>query len=297
MARGDDGVATYSSRGPVGDPDVPSTWEIKPDLVAPGNAHCGRRSTWQLPLGQLPRPPGHWRKRRHVSDAFRFEHGRRRWSPELSLSSSRRSRSLTPAAVSSLCRYSAEPLEGFGLIEQGAGSLNVPLAVAVAETLASGEGLDAAPSAVSIDGVMAEAGGLAFMPKGDDDNVSPNVWGNTIIWGNRGGGVGGNTIIWGNRGGGVGGNTIIWGNARRRGGNTIIWGNRDGGVGGNTIIWGNRGRRGGNTIIWGNRGGGVGGNTIIWGNRGGGVGGNTIIWGNRGRRGGNTIIWGNRRRR
>ena len=37
VARSDDIMATYSSRGPVGDPDDPSSWLIKPDLVAPGN--------------------------------------------------------------------------------------------------------------------------------------------------------------------------------------------------------------------------------------------------------------------
>src|SRR5262249_51171438 len=38
VARSDDAIASYSSRGPVGDPDDPSTWELKPDVVAPGNA-------------------------------------------------------------------------------------------------------------------------------------------------------------------------------------------------------------------------------------------------------------------
>jgi len=38
VSRSDDGVATFSSRGPVGDEDQPGTWELKPDLVAPGNA-------------------------------------------------------------------------------------------------------------------------------------------------------------------------------------------------------------------------------------------------------------------
>ena len=41
VERLDDAVATYSSRGPVGDPDDESTWELKPDLVAPGNAIIG----------------------------------------------------------------------------------------------------------------------------------------------------------------------------------------------------------------------------------------------------------------
>jgi serine protease AprX len=36
--RSDDLMATWSSRGPAGDPQDKSTWIIKPDLVAPGNA-------------------------------------------------------------------------------------------------------------------------------------------------------------------------------------------------------------------------------------------------------------------
>ena len=38
VARSDDLIATYSSRGPVGDPSDPSGWMLKPDLAAPGNA-------------------------------------------------------------------------------------------------------------------------------------------------------------------------------------------------------------------------------------------------------------------
>jgi hypothetical protein len=41
VVRSDDAVASYASRGPVGDPDREETWEIKPDLVAPGNAIVG----------------------------------------------------------------------------------------------------------------------------------------------------------------------------------------------------------------------------------------------------------------
>ena len=40
---------------------------------------------------------------------------------------------LTPAQVKFVLQFTAQRLEGFGLIEQGAGSLNVPLAVALAE--------------------------------------------------------------------------------------------------------------------------------------------------------------------
>ena len=34
--RSDDTVATWSSRGPVGNPEDPSGWLLKPDVVAPG---------------------------------------------------------------------------------------------------------------------------------------------------------------------------------------------------------------------------------------------------------------------
>ena len=40
---------------------------------------------------------------------------------------------LSPAQVKFAIQYSAEHLEGFGLIEQGAGSLDVPLAVGLAQ--------------------------------------------------------------------------------------------------------------------------------------------------------------------
>src|SRR5690606_41727264 len=36
--RSDDEVAFYSSRGPVGNPDDEKTWQLKPDVVAPGQA-------------------------------------------------------------------------------------------------------------------------------------------------------------------------------------------------------------------------------------------------------------------
>ena len=38
VQRSDDVVASYSSRGPVGNPEDQSSWELKPDVVAPGNA-------------------------------------------------------------------------------------------------------------------------------------------------------------------------------------------------------------------------------------------------------------------
>ena len=65
---------------------------------------------------------------------------------------------LTPAQVKFVLQFTAQRLEGFGLIEQGAGSLNVPLAVALAE---AGD-LTEAPSSVLIGGEMVDAGRARF---------------------------------------------------------------------------------------------------------------------------------------
>ena len=41
VARSDDAVASYSSRGPVGNPDDEATWELKPDLRRAGQRNRG----------------------------------------------------------------------------------------------------------------------------------------------------------------------------------------------------------------------------------------------------------------
>ena len=97
---------------------------------------------------------------------------------------------LTPAQVKFALQYTAEPIPGFGLIEQGAGSLDVPLAAA----LATSKDLRQAPLETTIGGETVEAGQIAFA--------------NTIIWSNlirttRSSGVTAarksDTIIWSNR--------------------------------------------------------------------------------------------------
>ncbi len=132
VERSDDAIATYSSRGPVGDPDDESTWELKPDLVAPGNAIIGAA----VPDSYL------WNRLadRHVIGA---SGGTYLTMSGASMSTAvvsgavaqllQAAPKLTPAQVKFVLQFTAQRLEGFGLIEQGAGSLNVPLAVALAE--------------------------------------------------------------------------------------------------------------------------------------------------------------------
>ncbi|MDQ2635619.1 MAG: S8 family serine peptidase, partial [Actinomycetota bacterium] len=237
VARSDDGVATYSSRGPVGDPEDSSTWEIKPDLVAPGNAIVAAGSVGSYLWDNFP-------SRRVIGDSG---------GTYLTLSGSSMATAvvsgavaqllqlqpkLTPAEVKFALQFTAQRLDGFGILEQGAGSLNVPLAAALVESR-SGRG---APASVEIGSEFIDAGRITF--------ASTPLWsgigrGNSIVWGD--------TIIWGNRM--VFGNTTVWGT-------TIIWGNRGRDVGGDTIIWGNRGQgqAWADSIVWGS--------TIIWGNRG-----------------------------
>jgi serine protease AprX len=292
VMRSDDGVATYSSRGPVGDPDDPSTWIIKPDLVAPGNAIVSAGAQGSYLWDNYP-------SRRVIGETG---------GTYLVLSGSSMATAvtsgavaqllqlepkLTPAEVKFAIQFTAERLNDFGIIEQGAGSLNVPLAAA----LVASRHVFSAPTSVEIAGEIVEASEITFASSIVWGSRGGGLGGNSIVWGSRGGGLGGNSIVWGSRGGGLGGNSIVWGSrGGGLGGNSIVWGSRGGGLSGDSIVWGSRGGGlGGNSIVWGSRGGGLGGNSIVWGSRGGGLGGDSIVWGSRGGGlGGDSIVWGSR---
>ena len=49
--RSDDTVTSWSSRGPVGNPENPSSWMLKPDVVAPGNNIIAAASDTPHPRG------------------------------------------------------------------------------------------------------------------------------------------------------------------------------------------------------------------------------------------------------
>src|SRR5690606_37606196 len=153
VLRSDDGVATYSSRGPVGDPDDQSTWIIKPDLVAPGNAIVSAGAQGSHLWDYYP-------SRRVIGECG---------GTSLVLSGSSMATAvtsgavaqllqlqpkLTPAEVKFALQFTAQRLNDFGLIEQGAGSLNVPLAAA----LVASRGGPAAPESVEIEGEFIAAG-------------------------------------------------------------------------------------------------------------------------------------------
>ena len=304
VVRSDDGVATYSSRGPVGDPDDPSTWEIKPDLVAPGNAITSAGLAGSYLFENFPERQvtgengGNYLVLSGSSMATAVVSGA---VAQLLQAQPR----LTPAEVKFALQFTAERLDGFGLIEQGAGSLNVPLAAALVVT----RYVFSAPTTVVIAGETVEGSQIAFANTvvwGSRGGVSGNtvVWGsrggvsgNTVVWGSRGG-VSGDTVVWGSRGG-VFADTVVWGSRGGVSGDTVVWGSRggisDGAVlWGNTVVWGSRGGVNGDTVVWGSRGSAVSADTVVWGSRNGTVQGDTVVWGSRGTLGGNTVVWGSR---
>ncbi len=208
VIRSDDQVASYASRGPVGDPDRENTWEIKPDLVAPGNAIVAAGAVGSYIWDNYP-------DRRVTGSAngtYLVLSGSSMATAVVSGAVAQLLQAapdLAPAQVKAVLQLTAQRLDGFGLVEQGAGSLNVPLAVELART---GNFFDA-PTGVEIGGELVEAGDFAFTSVsawGRTDSLAGGVRiGSTVVWSSQS--VRGNTIIWGNRGTGANG-TIIWGN-------------------------------------------------------------------------------------
>ena len=98
---------------------------------------------------------------------------------------------LSPAEVKFALQFTAQHLDGYGLIEQGAGSINVPLAVG----LATSKSFQAAPTEDVIGGETVTEGQLVFR----------NVNGDTMVWGP--GNVRGNTMVWGST---MGGGSASW---------------------------------------------------------------------------------------
>lgn len=141
-ARNDDGVTTYSSRGPTRSSWTDGTgakhydhW-IKPDIVAPGNKLIGAESLNNLLVTQNPQldagvSPAVPRKQMFLSGS----------SMSASVVSGgaalllQANPTLTPNMVKAILMYTAQPLPGFNLLEQGAGELNLEGAVRVAQAV------------------------------------------------------------------------------------------------------------------------------------------------------------------
>ena len=138
-ARGDDAVASFSSRGPTRsfttDEEGVRHYDnlIKPDLIAPGNKLIEAQSRDNYLLRQTPSLDAG----NSGSDQRKmmFLSGSSMATPTAAGTAAlmlQANPSLTPNLVKLLLMYSAQPLAGFNMLEQGAGQLNTAGAVQLA---------------------------------------------------------------------------------------------------------------------------------------------------------------------
>jgi subtilisin family serine protease len=138
-ARNDDGVATYSSRGPTR-----SSWTdafgsrhydnlIKPDVVAPGNRIIDAQAAGNLLVTQNPTLDA------NVSGSAARDQmylsGTSMATPVVAGAAAlmlQANPTLTPNLVKALLMYTAQPLAGFNNFEQGAGEVNLEGAMRLA---------------------------------------------------------------------------------------------------------------------------------------------------------------------
>src|SRR5688572_12458085 len=137
--RSDDGVASFSSRGPTRsfttDDEGVRHYDnlIKPDMVAPGNKLIDAESDNNYLVTQSPSldagvSGSDNRKMMYLS-------GTSMATPVAAGTAAlmlQANPSLTPNLVKALLMYSAQPLAGFNMLEQGAGQINVAGAVQLA---------------------------------------------------------------------------------------------------------------------------------------------------------------------
>jgi serine protease AprX len=288
VARRDDTVALYSSRGPT-----MYDHAAKPDLVAPGTA-----------MVSLSDP----NSRMYVEKASALTSGGLSgltFKPYLTLSGTSMAApvvagtvalmlhanpSLTPNAVKAILQYTAQEYAGYDLLTQGAGFLNARGAVVLAEYFKNGEPgmrypLSYGWSKHIIWGNYRVRGGVL--------TPNANAWALNIVWGDARTPLGQN-IVWGENCATVDCDTVAWGNNIVWGdyGDNIVWANSfefDNIVWGNSfdldnIVWGNDF----DNIVWGNDCGGGNCDNIVWGQF---DFSDNIVWGNA--EGIDNIVWGN----
>ncbi|MFN2415703.1 MAG: S8 family serine peptidase, partial [Pyrinomonadaceae bacterium] len=137
--RSDDGVASYSSRGPTRGSWVDASGVrrhdnfVKPDLVAPGNKIIDAAAEDNYLLTHNPQldagVSGSDKRRMMYLNGTSMATPVVAGAAALLLQANPR---LTPNLVKSILMYTAQPLAGFNMLEQGAGQLNVEGAVRLA---------------------------------------------------------------------------------------------------------------------------------------------------------------------
>jgi serine protease AprX len=307
VARQDDTMASFSSRGPT-----MYDYAAKPDLVAPGYGTISMSD----PLSSFYTTKAPFLLQGILQTSY---------APYLTLSGTsmaapvvagtvalmlQANPDLTPNLVKAMLQFTSQEYPGYNPLTQGTGFLNARGAVRLAEYFQQATPGSAYPSMTGwsrqifwgnkrVTGGVLTPGGTAWSgdvnwgststPVGQNivwgencfdaacDNI---VWGNNIVWGDD---ADGDNIVWGN----TDDDNIVWGNADD---DNIVWGNGDD----DNIVWGNDGD---DNIVWGNDCGGDNCDNIVWGNDGD----DNIVWGNAedaenivwGNDGDDNIVWGN----
>jgi subtilisin family serine protease len=143
-ARDDDSIATYSSRGPTRSFYTDANGQeihdnlIKPDLVAPGNKVISFKSATNLLTTENPDLAVAAQENETADDAMMYQSGTSMATPVVSGAAAlllEVNPNLTPGMVKMLLEYSAQPIAGADMLEQGAGQLNIEGAVRLAKSL------------------------------------------------------------------------------------------------------------------------------------------------------------------
>ena len=194
IARGDDVVNSWSGRGPTRGAYVDSTGAvqhdnlIKPDLVAPGNRDVGAISTdtlglqtsWlatnfpQLVIQSTP-----------TGNGLMSASGTSFATPVVAGTAAlllQANPGLTPPLIKAILQYTAQPLANASLLDQGAGLVNVPGAVALADTLALDVAARVASGSISVGSTMLAPGESMPVPSSVIENdVAP--WSQFVFMG------------------------------------------------------------------------------------------------------------------
>ncbi|MEN3333488.1 MAG: serine protease AprX [Blastocatellia bacterium] len=141
-SRADDAMATYSSRGPTRsywtDSDGVNHYDnlVKPDLVAPGNKVIQAEAEDNYLVTTYPQLETHlyWDDHKRLM----YLSGTSMASPQVAGAVAlmlQANPTLTPNLVKAILMYTAQPLAGYNLFEQGAGELNIEGAVRLAKAV------------------------------------------------------------------------------------------------------------------------------------------------------------------
>jgi len=299
VARADDSVAVFSSRGP--------TWidfSAKPDVIAPG-----------VGIESLADP--HGTLYRELHEFLLDGASPRAVKPYLSLTGTSMSapvvagtvalmleanRALTPNAVKAILQYTAEARPREPALAQGAGLLNARGALRLARFFARpqnglGDPVDtvAGKSIVwarhLIWGNYRVTGGVPLPGR--------NAWAKSVVWGDQRtadgqlvtwGAANPDNVVWGEANAGnvvwgeLTGNNVVWGES---GTDNVVWGEAQG----DNVVWGEANS---DNVVWGEACGGRNCN-VVWGE----AHADNVVWGETnadnvvwGERAGDNVVWG-----